>query len=204
MSSSQPSPSNTLLGVSASPAGVPSEVYDVLSRPAETNLLVLSYRGGPDEWIRDWKNHVGELPAEVGFVTVGEITRSASTWSGTSARSPTSDDTMPLAVTVSDPTDLAAVGVRASEYLETWDGNGRQTVVILDSLTGLLDAVALDQAFRFLHLLTGRVENVDGRGYYLLNPDAHDDRSLSTVRELVDAAVGFSEPLRKRAAQKTT
>src|SRR6056297_3171878 len=116
-----------LLGVSSPPTGVASEVYDVLGRPAETNLLVLSYRDGPDEWLGDWKRRVGELPAEVGFVTVGEMTRSASAASagvsggpGRSARG----TAPPLAETVEDPAGLATLGVRASEYLETWAGNG--------------------------------------------------------------------------------
>jgi hypothetical protein len=195
MSSSELLPSHTLVGVSTSSTGLPSEVCDTLSRPAETNLLVLSYRDSPDEWLRSWQNRVGELPAEVGFVHVGETTRSAASRSGASARPQTPGDTLPLAETVSDPTDLAAVGVRASEYLEAWDGNGRQTVVVLDSLTGLLEFVDLDRAFRFLHVLTGRVESVGGRGYYLLDPDAHDDRSVSTVRELANATVGLCESL---------
>jgi hypothetical protein len=177
---------------------VPSEVFDVLGRPAETNLLVVSYRDGPDEWLRNWQQHVGQLPAEVGFVNVGELTRSASaslSASGGPSRSPTPDDTLPLAATFEEPADLAAVGVRASEYLETWDGNGNQTVVVLDSVTGLLEAVSLDRAFKFLHVLAGRVESVDGRAYFLLDPAAHDDRSLSTVSELADAAVGLGDPL---------
>jgi hypothetical protein len=165
-----------------------------LHRPAETNLLVLSYREGPDEWLRDWQTQVGDFPAEVGFVNAGEMTRSAAARSGASARLQNPVGDMALTETVSDPTDLATVGVRASEYLEAWDDNGRRTVVVLDTLTGLLDAVDLDRAFRFLHVLAGRVESVDGRAYYLLNPDAHDDRSLSTVRELADAAVGLGEP----------
>lgn len=195
MSNSEPLPSNTLLGVSASSSGVPPEVYDVLRHPAETNLLVLSYRADFDTWLRDWQNNVGESPAEVGFVNVGEMTRSASARSGTSACSPTPGDVMPLAEAVSDPTDLATLGVRASEYLETWEDNGRQTVVVLDSLNGLLEAVDLDRAFQFLHLLVGRVESVDGRGYYLLDSETHDDQSVSTIRELTDDTVGLDEPL---------
>nr|WP_210424118.1 hypothetical protein [Halorussus ruber] len=176
---------------------MPPEVFDVLARPAETNLLVVSYRDGPDEWLQNCRQHVGELPAEVGFVNVGEMTRSASaslSASGGPSRSPTPADALPLAATVEDPADLTAVGVRASEYLETWDCNGNRTVVVLDSVTGLLEAVSLDRAFEFLHLLAGRVESVDGRIYFLLHPEAHDDRSLSIVRELADAAVGLGDP----------
>jgi hypothetical protein len=177
---------------------VPPEVFDMLGRPAETNLLVISYRDDPDEWLRDWQHHVGEFPAEVGFVTVGEMTRSVSaslSTSGGPSRSPTPDDALPFTATVEDPADLTAIGVRASECLETWAGNGNRAVVVLDSVTGLLDAVSLDRAFEFLHVLAGRVESVDGRAYFLLDPAAHDDRSLSAVRELADHAVGLGDPL---------
>lgn len=194
MSHSEPLPYNTLLGVSASPSGVPSEVYDAIGRPAETNLLIISYRTGPGEWLRDWRDRVGELPAEVGFLNVGEMPRSAATRSGASACSLNPGAAMPITEAISDPTDLATLGVRASEYLEAWDGNGHQTVVVLDSVTCLLEAVDLDRAFRFLHVLAGRVESVDGRAYHLLDPTVHDDRSVSTLREFADDAVGLGEP----------
>nr|WP_137286229.1 hypothetical protein [Halorussus salinisoli] len=165
----------------------------MLPRPAETNLLVVTYRENLDAWLRDWRRSVGDMPSEVGFVHVGDATRSAagarSAASATTSVPSSPADTSPVVKAVSDPTDLARVGVGASEYLETWDGNGRETVVYLDSLTAMLESVALDRTFAFLHVLAGRVESVDGRGYYLLDPSAHDHRSLSVVRELADAVV---------------
>lgn len=193
MSRSQSSAPNTLLEGATAPEGATAEVFDALARPAETNLLVVSYRDSPDEWLHNWRTNAGDLPSEVGFVHVGDTTRSSATAvsSATSSttRSHSPADASPFVKTVSDPTDLASVGVRASEYLETWDGNGRRTVVLFDSLTALLETVALDRAFEFFHVFAGRIESVDGRGYYLLDPSAHDDRSLSVVRELADAVV---------------
>lgn len=179
---------NTLLEGTASREGVQSAVYDVLDRSGETNLLVLSYSDGPDPWLQNWRTHVGDIPSEVGFVHVGVKTRSAATL-GTASRDPTPPG-LPLAPdAVSDPSDLARLGIYASEYLESWADNGRQTVVYLDSLTELLEHVDSERAFRFLHYLTARVESVDGRGYYLIDPSAHDHHSLTVVRELVDEVV---------------
>ncbi|MFC7078861.1 DUF7504 family protein [Halorussus caseinilyticus] len=191
MSRSQSSPSNTLLEASTVPESATEEVFDALARPAETNLLVVSYRDTPDAWLRDWRGFGGDLPSEVGFVHVGNATRSGAVSGATrTTGGPSSSDDGPSVVkAVSDPTDLARVGVTASEYLETWEDNARQTVVYLDSLTALLESVAFDRAFEFFHVLAGRVESVDGRGYYLLDPTAHDHRSLSAVRELADAVV---------------
>jgi len=53
--------------------------------------------------------------------------------------------------------------------------------------------VSLARAFKFLQLLTTRVESVDGRGYYLVDPSAHDVTSLTTLRELVDAAMDLDD-----------
>lgn len=188
MSLSSSSPTNTLIERPAS-GGPESEVYDVLDRPAETNLLAISYRRGPDEWFRNWRTHAGSLPSEVGFVDVGETTRS------TAAGSPsgTAAEPLPFVDAVADPADLSRLGIRISQYLESWTGNDRQTVVYLDSVTALLDHVETERAFRFLHLLAGRVESVDGRGYYLFDPSAHDDRSLTLLREFADATVESGE-----------
>ncbi|WP_135854291.1 DUF7504 family protein [Halorussus salinus] len=197
MARSQSSPSNTLLEGPVSPEDVTPEVCDVLGRPAETNLLVISYSDDPDAWLRNWRRTAGERPAEFGFVNVGVTTRSTASASSPSstcrsaptARSPSPDDTLPVAAAVSDPADLATVGVRASEYLETWREEDRRSVVLLDSLTALLDAVALERAARFVHLLGGRIESVDGRGYFLADPADHDDAALGVLREHVDSVV---------------
>ena len=174
------------------------EVYDVLGRPDETNLLVLSYSLGPDAWIQHWRTCVGDLPSEVGFVHVGVKTRSAAARFGDVISNPNAPDSTPepfpagspfFTDAVSDPADLARIGICASEYLEAWDGNGQETVVFLDSLTELLENVSLAHAFKFLHILGTRIEGVGGRGYYLVDPSAHDDHSLAVVRELVDSVV---------------
>lgn len=210
MSRSHSTPANTLLERSPpADAGV-AAVADLLDRPAETDLLVVSYRDGPDAWLPELRSRVGGLPPEVGFVNVSVETRSAASAappsdrslspspSGSPSEHPSSSDAadeLPVAVAVSDPTDLARIGVRASEYLEAWSGDGRRTAVVLDSVTAMLADVALERAFSFLHLLSGRVESVDGRGYFLADPAAHDDRVVTVVRELADDVVrlGASE-----------
>ena len=160
----------------------------VIDRPDETNLLVVSYRDDPDAWLQRWRAQVGALPGEFGFVRVGETTRSAAAAGGRAA-----GRTLPLVAAVSDPTDLTGLGIRMSEYLEAWAGNGRRTVIWFDSVTTLLQFVDLDRAYRFLHVLSGRVKSVDGRGYYLLDPSAHDDRTIAVLQELADDSVALED-----------
>jgi len=43
--------------------------------------------------------------------------------------------------------------------------------------------------FRFLHVFTSRVENVDGLGLYTIESTAHDPETLSTLDQLFDATI---------------
>lgn len=202
MSRSLSPSTNTLLEGSGSRASARPAVYDVLDRPVETNLLVLSYSEGPDAWLRNWRTHAGDLPERVGFVHIGAATRSAAGADGDASADGFADPSLAdassrpdafLPDAVSDPTDLAQVGICVSEYLEAWDDD-RETLVFFESLTDLLDHVSLHRAFKFLQVLTARIENADGHGYYLVDSSAHGTTSLAALRELVDAAVTLDEP----------
>lgn len=187
---SPPSSRNVLVESPALRDDATAGATDVLDSPGETNLLVVSYRDDPDAWLQRWRTRAESLPAEFGFVRVGETTRSAAATAG-GAR--TARGTLPLVAAVSDPSDLTGLGIRVSEYLERWAGNGNRTVIWFDSVTALLQFVDLDRAYRFLHVLSGRVKSVDGRGYYLLDPSAHDDRTVAILQELADDAVDLAD-----------
>jgi hypothetical protein len=162
-------------------------VYEVLSSapPSETNLLVVSYRRDPDEWLADWQRHVGTVPADFRFIHVGDVARSAA-----APATDTPAGSAPHPVTaVNDPTDLTELGIQISQYLEQWAGTDRQITVYFDSLTVRLQFADLDRVYRFLHVLAGRVKSVDGHAYYRLDPDAHDAQTLSTVQTLMDDTI---------------
>ena len=182
-----PPEGNIGLWASAMESDGEQAVYEALSEssPAETNLLVISYRNGPDEWIRDWQTHVGTVPADFGFIHVGEIARSvaAPTASAPSESSPH------FVTAIADPTDLTSLGIQISEYLEQWAGTDRQIIVYFDSLTVLLQFADLNRVYRFLHVLTGRIKSVGGRAYYRLDPDAHDSQTKSKVQTLLDDTI---------------
>lgn len=176
----------TLLQSPSLDADAGSEVHEILSQspPAETNLLVISYRQGPDAWLADWQTHVGQLPADLAFIHVGEIARSTAT--------PTTGATTPpfgFVDAVGDPADLTGLGIRVSERLKRWETNDNHTVVCLNSLTALLQFVELNRAYRFLHVLSGRVTSVDGHAYYRFDPDAHDPQTIAILQSLVDTAI---------------
>ena len=176
---------NTGIWVSAMDSDTEEAVIETISQlpPSETNLLVISYRDCPDDWLPDWQTYVGTLPANFGFIHVGDIARSTAVASSTDAQlgSP------PLFVSaISDPADLTGLGIQISKYLEQWAGTDTQTVVYFDSLTILLQFAELNRVYRFLHVLAGRIKSVDGHAYYRLDPDSHDSRTISTIQSLLD------------------
>ena len=160
-------------------------VYDALcgTDSAETDLLVVSYKRGPDAWLQEWARHVGERPAGFDYVHVGGATRSAAATAGGTGGHPLA------ATAVRDPADLTELGIRVSEIVERRGRSDRRLVVYFETLTSLLQFVELERAYRFLHVLTGRVKNVGGTFYARLDGDAHDERTVATLQTLVDDSV---------------
>jgi len=89
------------------------------------------------------------------------------------------------------PGDMTGIGVKVSDLLEGFhDDRGiERNRVVLDSVSELLAHSDLETVFRFLHVFTGRVRNVDGLGVFVIDRDAHDDKEYSTVRQLFDGVV---------------
>lgn len=87
------------------------------------------------------------------------------------------------------PTDLTAIGVQSNEFVTRWRDRGEPIVVCFDSITGLLQYADLDLAYRFLHVFTGRLHHAGARGVYHMTPEAHDETTLGTIRQLFDVIV---------------
>lgn len=187
MQTSSPLTANTGLWVPTMETDTEASVYEILSEspPSETNLLVISHRKGPDNWIGGWQTQVGTTPANLGFVHVGEVTRS------TAASSPSAlaSSSPPFLTAISDPTDLTGLGIQISEYLKEWTATDNQITVYFDSLSVLLQFCELNRVYRFLHVLSGRIKSVNGRAYYRLDPDAHDTQTISTIQNLMDEII---------------
>ncbi len=151
--------------------------------PSETNVLVVTYTNTGPEWVGFWQNHTGASPVRGGVVAVGQ---------GES----TVDDPSWAVKTVENPADLTGIGIELSELLSTMAkaaGDDEEIAFCFDSATSLLQYADLQRAFRFLHVVTGRVKTVGGTGYYRLDPDAHDRQTLATLKGLFDAVVEVDE-----------
>lgn len=155
--------------------------HDLLAQtpPSETNVLAVTYTDTPVEWVDDWLDHVGVSPVRGGIVSIGQVEKSI-------------DDPSWAVKTVENPTDLTGVGIELSELLSgmsTAAADEEHIAFCFDGITSLLQYADLQRAFRFLHVVTGRVKSVDGVGHYHLDPEAHDRQTLATLKGLFDAVV---------------
>ncbi|MFW5938979.1 MAG: DUF7504 family protein [Halolamina sp.] len=159
----------------------------------ETNVLWVSYTKSPDQQLRRWRAHTDERPAEMGMVSVEDSTRSVAASSGGSGTGPSLPGANAPIETVTSPNDLTGLGIRITEFITEWEGNGNRTVVCFDSLTALLQYVELETAYEFLHILTGRMAAADAFAHFHMDPDAHDDQTIAALTGLMDAVVDVDE-----------
>jgi hypothetical protein len=149
---------------------------------ADSNVLAVALDGDTDDVADEFLRCVGRLPDRLAVVAVGE-----------NARAPPSDDGLAVengevsTASVSSPGDLTGLGIKLSQCLSAWEGDANRTTVRFDSLTTLLQFAELKRVFRFVHVLLGRIDSANAVGYFHLDPAAHDDQTLATLRGLFDA-----------------
>lgn len=98
-------------------------------------------------------------------------------------------DEDPMTRYVDSPADFTATGVAASELLAELGHGHPRTRVGVDSVSGLLAHADAKTVFRFLHVLTGRIGAADAVGVATIDDDAHDDQTVTTIRQLFDGLV---------------
>ena len=181
---------NVLLLASALDAPADHVCTDLLTLtdPGRENILWVTVTRSAEDKLRAWQQHVDDAPARMGMITVGEGNRSASAHSASSALSGHSI----RRETVADPRDLTGLGIALSTVLADWDDTGTQPVVCFDSITPLLQYVDPQHLFRFLHVLTGRIDGIEAVAHYHLDPSAHDQQTTSTFKQLVDTVIEAS------------
>jgi hypothetical protein len=93
---------------------------------------------------------------------------------------------------VADPGDLQRLGLTISDHLAGLDTDER-TTLCFHSLSALLQYVDLRRGYRFLHTLIGRLDSVEASSHYHLDPEAHDEQTVATLRPLFDAVVDVGD-----------
>lgn len=91
---------------------------------------------------------------------------------------------------VSSPADLTGIGIGVSEQLRRFaNSDVERTWVAFYSLSTLLMYADLETVFRFLHVLTGRVDSIEGIGFFAIDPTTHDESTVNTLKQLFDGMI---------------
>ena len=116
----------------------------------------------------------------------------------TKSSSPGVADT-PRMMFVSSPTDLTGIGIKFSNMIETIFGgefSEGETGLFpppirfcVNSISTLLMYRRLEVLYQFLHVLTAKLKKIDGVGIYLINKESFDDKTLSLVKQLMNAVI---------------
>ena len=91
---------------------------------------------------------------------------------------------------VSSPADLTGIGIGLSEQLRRFDEEGADRVrLCFYSLSTLLMYTELETVFRFLHVLSGRVDSIGALALFAIDPTTHEESTLNTLKQLFDGVI---------------
>lgn len=97
---------------------------------------------------------------------------------------------------VSTQSDLTGIGMKFSALYESLynDADGGRIRTGLESLSSLAMYVDLRKLFRFSQTLSSRIDSADGLGVFSIDPSTHDEQTLSTLSQAVDARIEVRDP----------
>lgn len=139
--------------------------------PAATHAHWATMLRPPDAMLRAWSTHVGDAPASLTLVEVGETRRG-------SGSAPV-DGPPHSRAHVASPSDLTTLGIRLTEGRAS-PATGETRRLWLESLSTLLQHVPLADAFQFVHALHRRLADTDAAVCYHLDPTVHEVRTVHT------------------------
>lgn len=146
--------------------------------------VIVSFEESAEDWLSDYQRSSLD---PVAYVSVGETVRSTAATTPTDAMNLGGASEELLLEGVGDPADLPALGLTIRSLLEAFHESGTGNVVMcFDSLSALLEAVSLRQAFRFLHILTNLISAYGATAHYHYD-DGLTDQDTETLRPLFDA-----------------
>ncbi len=146
--------------------------------------VIVTTRDSADRVVADYRSLL-DAPAETPFGVVDCVTQHQ-------GRSVQDSATVKYA---SSPVDMTGIGIKFSEYVEEFhSGRGlTRNRVMLDSLSTLLMYADLQTVFRFMHVLTSRIESADALGIHTIESTAHDEEAMNTLKQLFDGVLETGE-----------
>ena len=152
---------------------------ELLSRPADADVLGVDFSTPPPTWYDEWCTLLGTAPDNAAVVTTADL----------AAVAEADEETDYEVETVASPSNLTGVGVKSTPYLSEWD----DPVVTVESLTVLLQYVDAQAVYRFLHVLTSRLAASGASGQFYLDPVTQDEQTVDLLKTLFDAVVEYDD-----------
>lgn len=89
---------------------------------------------------------------------------------------------------VSSPRDLTSIGIKFSELLDDIERE-EGVKVYMESVSTLLMHMDVQTVFRFLHVFTGQIKDIEGVGLFVINSESHSEQDISKLKQLFDGLI---------------
>jgi hypothetical protein len=154
---------------------------------ASRNVVMVTFEDAPTERLSTLRDCVYESN-EVVIVDIGDMASTAGTtefdtegWANVSVRPMT------------NPSDASRLGMVIDDVVTEWAEEPHDTRVCFHSLSGLLEYMDEETAFRFIHTLLRRFAAVDAAAHFHMDTEAQSIETLRTLQVLFDDVVSVSE-----------
>jgi KaiC/GvpD/RAD55 family RecA-like ATPase len=146
--------------------------------------VIVTTRDNSDRVLADYRSILAE-PDRAHIGVVDCVTQHQ-------GQSPTDSELVKYA---SSPVDMTGIGIKFSEFVEEFytERGVRKNRIAVDSLSTLLMYSDLQTVFRFMHVLTSRIEDADAVGFHVIESSAHDAEAMNTLKQLFDGIVTVDE-----------
>ncbi|WP_135805548.1 DUF7504 family protein [Halorussus marinus] len=151
--------------------------------PSEINVIQVSYTKSAEDIVAEWREHVGTLPANL-YVVATQSSR------GLNDESPVEEN---VTVVTAHPNDLTGLAMRLRDIVKEGLSDDRPLTVGFDSLTPLLEYNDVQSTYKFLHMFTGRLAEVNAVTHFHLDPNAFEDKTVHKLKTLVDQIHSLEE-----------
>lgn len=152
------------------------------THPEDLSVLFVTLTDSPEDRLAKWEAEIGVSPARAAFVYASNV-----------ADSDAIGDHDYEVTVVQNPANLTRLGVDIIEALDHLGEGDRQIAMCFHSLSVLLQYADSSQVFRFLRVLIDHLQNADVISHFHLDPSAHDEQTIATLRQLFDMVVEESE-----------
>lgn len=148
--------------------------------PAERGTVLTTTRKSADAIARTYREVAGDVPDEL--LAVVDCT-------GIASVSPTSKRQTATRRYVETPGDLTGIGIGLTEFMQRFYHRGDAARVGIHSLSTMLMYTEFRRLFRFLHVVTGRIDSSGFVGVFAVDDSALDARESKMLLQLFDSVV---------------